>query len=184
MAVWQYKLTVIPRKAFLDKYSDLPEKLFIDYQGWNKYWENDSIKIDDDSTVNWWQGQNVYVEDIRHKVDSCLPRASWSDSINCLLWKTEKGDEDIDCSISFNSTTHELEGFDFRVDLRNGNMSFKFLDMILELCLEKGFVLMNTNGALIEPQKEKVFEDIKKSNAFKSVSDPKAFFKEIREVKK
>lgn len=183
MAVWQYRLTVIPKKALLDKYTELPEKLFIDHEGWNEYWDNPSGKIDDDSTVNWWQDQKVCIEDIRNKVDSLLPRASWNDSKDCLIWKMEQKKEDIDCSIFFNRRTKELESFDFRIDVRNSNTSIKFLKMILELCIERGFILMNTDGALIEPQKEKVFEDIKKSNAFKFVSDPKTFFKEIEKTK-
>ena len=30
MAIWQYQLCIIPKKAIVEKYGELPEKLFID----------------------------------------------------------------------------------------------------------------------------------------------------------
>lgn len=40
MSVWQYQLNIIPRSAIIEKYGEIPNKLFIDEKGWKDYWDN------------------------------------------------------------------------------------------------------------------------------------------------
>ncbi|WGH76788.1 hypothetical protein P8625_06475 [Tenacibaculum tangerinum] len=188
MAVWQYQLNIIPRKAILEKYGEIPKTLFIDFDGWEKYWENVDYNngfpdpdFEDAKTIKWWANTLLDINDISKQIDKLVARAQWgNESSNSINWKGNSNNyEDNDCYISYNKTKKTINEFQFRVDLRKKENFSLFLKGILELCKKNELMVFNTNGALFEPKIEVIYEDLKKSNAVAFLTDPEKFLDKI-----
>jgi hypothetical protein len=190
MAVWQYLLIVIPKKAILEKYGEIPNELLIDHEGWEKYWGNIAdIEIlpepdfEDANTIKWWTNINLDINETSEQIDKLVSRADWGqDSINCINWKgSSENKEDNDCFISFDPNTQTVDEFQFRTDLRNKENSTKFLNGMLNLCQQNNLMVLNSNGVLFEAKSELIFNDIKRSSAATFLSDPATFLDKLAE---
>lgn len=191
MAIWQYQLYIIPKEAVIDKYGEIPEKLFIDKQAWKKYWEN--IKyvdgfpepdFEDATTMRWWRNINLDIKDTAAQIDKLVKRADWSNAKDYIGWKGDTdNEEDNDCHISFDEITNEINEFQFRIDLRNKAYAIKFIDGMLEICAKNNLYVMNINGYLFAPDSELILEDIKKSDAEKFLTDPGKLIRKVAEDK-
>lgn len=190
MAVWQYQLNVIPKKAVLEKYGELPVKLFIDFDGWKEYWNNrrsqegfSKPQFEDARTIKWWEKTKLDTKKVAEQIDLLVKRGDWSnDDSGFIGWKGNSNqDEDNDAHISYNTKTNIISEFQFRTDLRNKENLTKFLKGILNICRENELVVFNVEGHLFEPDFDIVFDDLKKSNALAFLADPIKFFDTIAE---
>ncbi|PKV48847.1 hypothetical protein ATE84_0861 [Aquimarina sp. MAR_2010_214] len=189
MAIWQYQLNIIPKNAVLDKYGEIPEKLFIDEKGWEKYWENVNYDngfpepdFEDARTIKWWRNTKLNIRNTANHIDKLVKRGDWSNDKDLIGWKgNTENKEDNDCQISFDEKTEEIGEFYFRTDLRNKENAMKFMNGMLEICSKNNLMVMNTEGYLFEPNSELIFEDLRKSNAVKFLTDPVKFIEKVVE---
>ena len=189
MAVWQYQLNIIPKSGIIEKYGEVPNKLFIDEKGWKDYWDN--VKFDngfpdpefeDARTIKWWKNTVLNIQETANQIDNLVKRGDWSNGKDFIGWKGDSAkEEDNDCHIAFDEKTLVISEFQFRTDLRNIEKARSFMQGILDICAENNLLVMNTDGLLYEPEIELIFEDIKKSNAVKFLTNPVKFIEEIAE---
>ncbi|MBL4669191.1 MAG: hypothetical protein JKY30_08005 [Flavobacteriales bacterium] len=192
MAVWQYQLNNVPKKTILEKYGTIPNELLINNEGWVKYWE-DIVDIEnlpepdfeDAKTIKWWTGIKLEIKKTSEQIDKLVTRANWGqDSLDSINWKgNSEIKEDNDCFLSFDPKTQIIEDFHFRADLRKKENITIFLNGMLNLCEQNDLMVFNTKGVLFESKTELIFEDLKKSNAVKFLTDPKKFLDNIGEIK-
>jgi len=192
MAVWQYQLNIVPKKAILEKYGTIPNELLINNEGWVKYWE-DIVDIEnlpepdfeDAKTIKWWTDIKLEIKKTSEQIDKLVTRANWGqDSLDSINWKgNSEIKEDNDCFLSFDPKTQIIEDFHFRADLRKKENITIFLNGMLNLCEQNDLMVFNTKGVLFESKTELIFEDLKKSNAVKFLTDPKKFLDNIGEIK-
>ncbi len=187
MAIWQYPLIILPKKAVFEKFGEIPDCLFIDNKGWKKYWENLNLSkgfpepdFDDAKTMKWWKNIELNIQEVANQIDELVKRGDWSNDMDFIGWKgdTEK-EEDNDCHIAYDEKTNEISEFQFRTDLRNMEKATRFLTGMLEICSNNKLLLMNTEGLLFEPKMELIFMDLEKSDAVKFLTDSEKFLDEI-----
>lgn len=193
MAVWQYQLNIIPKKAILEKYGELPNELFIDYDGWKKFRENVSLdneipeaEFEDAKTTKWWTDVRIDIKKVINQVDQLVKRGDWNDDENSgfVGWKGDsKKEEDNDGHISYDIETNIISEFQFRTDLRNKENVTKFLNGMLKICEQNDLMVFSINGILFEPKLEIIFEELKKSNAVAFLIDPIKFLDKIGKEK-
>jgi hypothetical protein len=70
-----------------------------------------------------------------------------------------------------------LEEMSFRIDLREINRSF--IDNVLTIVNDLDCVLLDRQGNLFEPKVDSLSDNIKKSNAFKFVTNPTDFLDKL-----
>ncbi len=189
MAVWQYQLNIIPKKAILEKYGEIPNELFIDYDSWKKYWENVSFdseipepEFEDAKTTKWWTDVRIDIKKVINQVDQLVKRGDLNDDENSgfVGWKGDsKKEEDNDGHIAYDIDTNIISEFQFRTDLRNKENVSKFLSGMLKICEQNDLMVFNASGILFEPKLEIIFEDLKKSNAVEFLTDPIKFLDKI-----
>lgn len=188
MAVWQYQLNIIPKKSILEKYGELPETLFINFDGWKNYWDNIAYEngfpepgFEDAKTINWWKNIKLDAKKTAEQVDLYIKRDDWCDDDSGFIgWKgNSELDEDNDAHISYDKKTNIISEFGFRTDLRNKKNLSRFLKGILNICAQNELMVFNTKGHLFEPNFDIIFEDIKKSNAVAFLTDPEKFLDKI-----
>ncbi|CAM3797740.1 hypothetical protein FLGE108171_15335 [Flavobacterium gelidilacus] len=190
MAIWQYQLNIIPKKSIIEKYGELPEKLFIDFDGWENYWKNRTSgdgfpepKFEDAKTIKWWLKTNLNIEKIAKQFDLYVKRGDWSDDDSGFIgWKgNSELNEDNDAHISYNKETKIISEFQFRTDLRTKENLDKFLRGILKICADNELMVFNTKGYLFEPDFQIIIADLKKSNAAAFLTDPVKFLDKLAE---
>lgn len=162
MAIWQYKLKVIPREPVMTMYGSLPFTL-----------ENSR------DTSHWWKGTKINITALANGIDQRVERASYS-SPGLLQWKGRGNEKDNDCAISL-AGDGSINEFIFRTDLRQRENLAVFLNGLLDLCRHYGFVVINAKGLVMEPDRIEILDDIKTSDAFSFLSDPSAFLDRINE---
>jgi len=195
MAVWQYKLHIIPKKGVVEHYGKIPSLVFIDHQSWENYW--DEVSFDGDAfpdpdfedalTRKCWSTTKVPIEYIVEKVDACVKRAEWDkeDDLEAFAWKGNKNlMEDHDAFIAYDTTHEYISEFQFRVDLRNRNKATQFLRGMLRICQEFDWLVFNVDGELFPPEMAVIFENIQKSRAVHFLTDPEDFFDTLETTKK
>lgn len=109
-------------------------------------------------------------ETITHSLDSVLPRGkSWSESI--LMWGAYDGDR-IDLVLEEN-----LLELLVRFDLRTP--SKQFMRDVVALVLTHDLRIENEAGASLSPDTTVIGADMTQSEAFRFVTDPGSFLREI-----
>ena len=185
MAVWQYRLIVLPTQGVIAAYGALPNQLFINHAGWAAYWTDNTIRTADDPgfsdahTTDWWQYVALDSISIAAKVDLLVSRGSWSKA-NWLTWKgDEENEEDNDCEIAINAETKHVEEFQFRTDLRHFGKARLFLDGMLALCREYQLLVMDDKGGLFEPTLQQIVPSIMASRAAHFLTNPIGFLNKV-----
>jgi len=150
MAIWQFRLDLIPRKAIFEKYDTLPVTLPKDL-------------VED---FPWWVGI-LPPKGVETAIDSVLPRAkSWSESM--CLWGDERSDT---ASICYNNDSkEEVEWIGFRLDIRN--LSIGLLEKICEFAKEIDCLLVTGSYQVLQPDKSNIIEAIHNSSANSYLRDP------------
>jgi hypothetical protein len=188
MAVWQFNITVIPRKELIEKYGLVPDKLFVDLKERQQHQKDKSENKEiynsdyqDVLTQNWWYLTDISAMEIVHQMDKLVRRANYGSDI-WISWKTYIiGDNfkvDNDASLDINDETGKIRGLSFRADLREP--SLVFLNKMMELAQLYDWVFMDTiKGFIAHPNKEEVGILIENSNAFKFLQNPRLFLEDI-----
>ncbi len=182
MAVFQFKLDVIPRNSISDRFEEIPPRLFINHEGWVDYFENGRIEdkpsFEDARTINWWKGIRIDIEELAKQIDQIIPRAHYSKP-EFLNWKGKSQiQEDNDAAISINEE-NEIEDFGFRIDLRDPDKFPRVLESMLNICSENDWMVMDVKGNLMEPTLKDVGTKLLDSNAVKFLIDPEDFLRKL-----
>ena len=84
MAVWQYQLNVVPKKSILEKFGKIPNELFIDYDNWERYWEERTFgkgfpepDFEDAKTIKWWTNIKLDIKKTTTEIDKLVSRGDW-----------------------------------------------------------------------------------------------------------
>jgi hypothetical protein len=86
MAIYQFQLTIIPKKGVLEKYGFIPERLEIDYEErkTHHYLKKDGLideadKFSDALTQDWWSSTELIPIEVIHQIDEKVRRANYGD---------------------------------------------------------------------------------------------------------
>ena len=185
MAIYQFHLTVIPKKGILEKFGHIPEILEIDYEERKEhyYLKEDNLIEDEDEfidamTQDWWSTTELNPMEIIHQIDKKVKRANYGDE-TFINWKTYSKEVDNDAVLSINKETGKIEELTFRADLRENG--FLFLKEILRLAKNHDWLLMDIKGNLANPELQEIKKLIKKSNTFKFLENPLKFLTNLGE---
>ncbi|MEK6482555.1 hypothetical protein WJR50_33815 [Catalinimonas sp. 4WD22] len=167
MAIYQFYLAVIPKKGLLKLHKQIPKKL--------------NINIKDDCIESeaeiYWDLERVAPNGITEKIDKIVSRANWGNNEFNFNWKTYTKRLDNDAWIAINEKTGTINEFSFRADLRELNLLF--LMNMIELGKQYDWIFMDNKGMLSNPEIEEVKVQIRKSNAYRFLKDPKNFLEDM-----
>lgn len=150
MAIWQFRLDLIPTSAIRMKFGTVPV----------------AIPQELAEDFDWWSEAQPPAG-FETRLDDILPRAnSWSDEM--LIWGDERGDTAFVCFDS--SRKVRVEWIGFRVDVRR--LSPGFVRDICKLANEMGCVLMSARYHLMAADEQRVLAAIGRSTARKYLEDP------------
>ena len=184
MAIWQYNISIIPKESVLQKHGEVPNKLIINHEAWEKYWDNytegKEPNFEDAKTINWWKKTNISVTELSKDIDTIIPRANWG-SKSSINWKgNTENNEDNDASLIFNSVTNEIEEMTIRIDLRDPDKFPQFLESLCSILKKRNLLLMDLKGNLMEPSVFKISKHLLDSNAIKFLIDPEDFLNSLQ----
>jgi hypothetical protein len=165
MAIYQYHLTVIPRHTLHRHWNPIPDK--VQYR--------DNPKFGDDLiNVNWWDKLNTDFDDIEKRISAFADQVEWTKTTEGM--KTFGNNDTNDITIS-KTELGQLEGISFRIDLREIDKSF--IDNVLKISKDLDCLLLDSQENLFEPTHENLADNVKKSNAFKYVTNPTDFLNKL-----
>jgi|SRR5579859_1010970 len=150
MAIWQFRLILIPEKILLSRYEVLPLRL--------------SQKVAEN--VLWWSDVQP-VAGFEKWIDLILTQApSWSSSMR--MWGEKRGNEAYVCYADLGMTI--VEEIAFRIDVRE--ISSDFIHQICVLAKQLDCVLMTTDYSILVPDEACVLTAMANSTAQKYLVDP------------
>lgn len=153
MAIWQYKLTAIPKETVINKYGGTPERLLINSEDWQE----------DATFQNWYATSELNAQKTMQTIDQLVPRGHWQTASDAVFWKGDtNNNEDNDCGILFDKKTNTITDFEFRTDLRKQENITHFLVPLLRFCEDHNLMVFNAKGNLFKPQLQLILADIKK----------------------
>lgn len=183
MAIYQFQMTVIPKKGVLEKYGRIPEKLKINYEERKRHYNlkeegllDEDDHFEDALTQDWWSSTNILPIEIIHQIDKKVKRAHYSKDTH-ISWKFYSQEVDNDAYMLVSEETGKIEELVFRADLRE--VKWTFLREMIELAATYDWLLMDVKGNLVFPKRKEVGKLIKKSNSHKFLIDPMKFLKEL-----
>ncbi len=174
-------MIVLPKKGVLDYFGELPSSVEIEDRK-NGLDPMDSLIEEEFDYIGFiqqkcWELAKVNADDIIKQIDQKLDRANWGNDEQSNKWKTETKDLDNDAWIFIDRNRNQIREFNFRADLREANL--KFLYDMIGLASEKGFLLADRKGNLVEPDIKLVFGLVKRSNALRFVENPTEFWEGV-----
>lgn len=148
MAIWQYKLHLLPKQNLQKIFGSIP----------------DSLREDIAEEPLWWKDV-ILPEAIEISLDALLsPAISWSDEIR--MW----GDEDSNHASICYDNAHKIEWIEFRVDARKKDNVY-FIDQIYEFSKKYDCILMTFDHRIIS-NKKTILEDFNNSTACLFLTNP------------
>jgi len=150
MAIWQFKVLVIPEPALIKKFGTIPV----------------SVTRDLVEGIDWWAESHL-VESVEGIISSVLPeRKSWSRSMR--IW----GEERSDCMLILyhDENKHKIQEIEFRFDVRK--VSLPFVHRATEFAKRFQCVFIPRSYHVIAPDELLVLAEIEKSTAKKYVQNP------------
>src|SRR5580765_710671 len=141
MAIWQFRIILIPEKALLGKYDVLPL----------------TIPQDLAEEFPWWSDFQPPAR-FEKSIDGMLPQtASWSTSMR--MWGEKHGDEAYVGYVG--DSKSKVEEIAFHVDVRA--VSSDFVSSICQMARQIGCVLMSADYEIFVPDESMVLTAISKS---------------------
>jgi hypothetical protein len=155
MATWQFDLHLLPRSKIIERYSKIPAQL----------------SDEEFTTMDWWSGVALPA-DYESILGSFLPKyISWNK--NASTW----GSEDSDLIEIFFENNALVEIW-VRIDARKLNISIlERVSHFAKLC--DCILFLGESRKLIEPDPLSLNYDIKRSDAYKFVMNPRGFLDEL-----
>src|SRR5881296_1881707 len=148
MAIWQFRLDLIPTSALRAKYGVVPV----------------SIPQEQAENFPWWSEVQPPAG-FEARLDAILPKAnSWSESMH--IWGDERGDT---ASVCYDNN-RKVEWIGFRVDVRE--LSPGFVRDICRVSDEIKCMLLTGAYHLIAPDEQAVLAAINRSTARRYLEDP------------
>src|SRR6478752_3912785 len=166
MAIYQYHLTVIPRQTILRHWDIVPVKVQVH--------DNPAFDEDDLINVKWWDKEQIDFKIIEKTILGFADQVEWTKRSETVK---DFGDNETNDITIVKGETGLLEEMSFRIDLREIDRSF--IDKVLAIIKDLDCVLLDRQGNLFEPTPENLSDNIKKSNAFKFVTNPTDFLKKL-----
>jgi len=150
MAIWQYRLILLPEKVLLGKFDVLPLAIPIEL-------------VDEFS----WSGEVQPEVGVESQIDMMLPPMdSWSTSMR--MWGQEEGN---DAHVLYvDDSRKTVEEISFRIDARA--VSHELVHQICGLAKRLGCVLLTSEYEILVPDESMVLTAINQSTAKKFVNDP------------
>ena len=174
MAIHQFSISLIPRQPILNKFDEMPTKLFIDHEGRQKYiYTKDfdsEVDFKDDLTENWWKDLEVRVIDIEPYIASFSKQIEWSKDSKNFKSYGDNNDNDLFIGLVDHEYIDELA---CRINV--AHLDQNFISHIFSLAKRLDCVIVDKKGNLFEPIYEKLIESIEDSNAYKFSSNPSSF---------
>lgn len=163
MAIWQYKLVVIPKEPLIKRFGFIPAKLEINHKGWENHWQNrlknikSEIDFEDAYTINWWENVPFNKTKIISSINAFIKQCDWSNS-ETISWKGDtRQNQDNDIYIHFDKSRQIIK-FTFRIDLRN--ITLDFLAEMLEICKQNEWLVMDAKGYLMNSSLLDVYDSV------------------------
>lgn len=117
MAIYQYRLKVIPEKSVLSKYDSVPERLYINHKGWTNFYNNQEYFNDIDNnidikpdfedayTISWWENIKIDKTELVSTLDNLISRRySPSEHEGWISWESKNESiEDHDAYLEFDN---------------------------------------------------------------------------------
>ena len=148
MAIWQFRLDLVPRNALRSKFGLVPI----------------SIPQELAENFSWWSDIQP-PSGFEARMGTILPEASsWSGEMR--IWGDERGDT---ASVCYDSI-RKIEWVGFRVDVRR--LSLGFIREICRLASELECVLLTGTYQLVAPDEQNVLTAISRSRAKQYLEDP------------
>jgi hypothetical protein len=150
MAIWQWRLILIPEKALLKKFEVLPlaiaQELAEDFPWWSETQPRSGFE---------------------KKIDSILPQMdSWSTSMR--MWGQKDGNDAYVCYTD--ESKNKTEEVAFRIDARD--LSQELVRGICALATDLDCMLMTSEYELLAPDEATVLRALSDSTAKKFTDDP------------
>lgn len=150
MAIWQFRLVLIPEEILLSKYDVLPL----------------TIPQDLAEDFPWWSAFQPPVG-FEKSIDMILPPTpSWSTSMR--MWGEKHGDEAYVGYVDDSKT--KVEDIAFHIDVRT--LSRDFVHRICQIAKHLGCVLLSADYEIFAPDESMVLTAISKSTAKRYLEDP------------
>ena len=158
MAIWQFKLDLIPEKSLRTKYGVVPI----------------AIQENLDEGFNWWREVQPPVE-FEKQIDAILPRTnSWSKSMS--IWGDERSDT---ASVCYKDDTKiKVEWIGFRIDVQR--ISLVLLQKICALTEQWGCLFLTRENHIIVPEMSVIISEINNSTAKQFVEDPVSTLRNLK----
>jgi hypothetical protein len=152
MAIWQYRLTLIPEGVLLKMYEVPPL----------------TIPMEVAEDFSWWSDVQPPTG-FEQKIDLILPETeSWSTSMR--MWGYKHGNDAYVCYVD--DTKQNIEEISFRIDARSLSP-----ELVREICVLAGrlqCVLLTSEYEILAPDESMVLTAINGSTAKRFVEDPEA----------
>lgn len=163
MAIYQYHVVVVPRKAILARWHSVPQQIKKD-----EIFESEDDELTD---YKWFAESQIEYTTLENRILKFAERAEWTK--RSKYYGSYGDDKTNDISIAKDEYGYLTE-FSFRLDLTELDTSF--IDNLIAILNELNCLLIDRQGNVFEPNLVDMLNNIKKSNAFKFVSDPHDFF--------
>ena len=166
MAIYQYHLTVVPRQTLLRLWNIIPVNVILH--------NNPTFDEDDLINVMWWDEATVNFKEIEKRILDFTDQVEWTKSSKDVK---DFGDNDTnDISIG-QGDSGLLEEMSFRIDLRK--IDRHFIDNVLTIVKDLDCLLLDREGNLFEPTLDNLANNLKASDAYEFMTDPKDFLDKL-----
>lgn len=155
MAIWHFKLDVLPVAAVKKTYGLIPV----------------TIPEEAMEKIPWWEG--IPFRGIRERLPEVLPEGkSWSES--ALIW----GDEEFNSILIY--LNEEWEGIDmFIVKIDARTVDTAFIVRMVEFAKSLELLFVTRSNQVIQPEYGGVLEALSRSGARSFVNDPSTYLKSL-----
>ncbi|MDQ0595289.1 hypothetical protein QFZ37_003658 [Chryseobacterium ginsenosidimutans] len=190
MAIYQFRLNLIPRKGVINEFGFVPNKLNINIQERNDHYYLEKDKLLDSSdffvdalTIKFWDSVNILPTEIIYYISKLFPRKPIESKSDYYYWKHYKKTLDIsidhDASLTLSKENGKIKQLYFRADLRENGL--EFLNKFIEIAKKYDCLLMDLNGNLIVPEQKEVYKLVKFSNNYKFLKNPEEYLNNLEQ---
>ena len=150
----------------------MPIQLYIDKDGWDKYYGDENYEFEDALTIFWWLYLNIPIDELSLILDNFS-----QERYNAKGLKTVGNTETNEITAGFNEATNRVEELSCRIDLRE--IDKPFIDNLFLLAKRYDCLLMDRQGRLFEPNLTDLVSAIKLSNSYRFISNPYGFLDDL-----
>jgi len=188
MAIYQFRLNLIPRKGIINEFGFIPNKLNINLQEREEHYhlsEDNLLEPNDffiDAlTIKFWNSVDILPTEIIYYINKLFPRKPLESKSDYYYWKhyktTINSTIDHDASLILNKENGKIKELHFRADLRENGL--EFLNKFIEIAKKYDCLLMDIQGNLVIPEQKEVYKLAKLSNTYKFLTNHEEFFNSL-----